>query len=130
MQNQPQQQQQFSRQEMANFNQTITQQENRFYTLMRQITSSPYMPNREQVIQLASTLLTILLMLLLGPAVASQAGLIQALVRQVVPLLVAASVHYAADRAAPMEQLPSASQVSQANIAPVMVEKSALSQTI
>lgn len=96
---------------------------------MRQIQSSPYMPSREQTIQIVTTILTLLLMMLLGPAVAAQAGVIQALVRQVVPLVVAASVHYAADRASPRPQIE-ASPLTSAQIEPVYVPVSYTSQAL
>lgn len=87
------------------------------------------MPTREQTIQIASTLLTLLLMMLLGPVVATQAGAIQALVRQVVPLLVAASVHYAADQAAPVPAIET-SALTSAQIEPVYVPASYTSQAL
>lgn len=113
-------------QELAAFNQTISQHESRMQLMMRQIMSSPYMPTRDQMIQLATTVLTLLLMMLLGPAVGAQAGLIQTLVRQFVPLLVAATVHYAADSAVPMKPLQA--PITNAQIAPVQVQPSAMGQ--
>lgn len=115
--------------DMALYNQTIQEQESRMHHLMRQITSSPYMPTREQAIQLATTVLTLLLMMLLGPAAGPSSAIIQMILKQVVPLLVAATVHYAADHAAPMKPLPSANVVS-AHIAPVQVQPSMMGQTI
>lgn len=87
------------------------------------------MPTREQTIQIATTLLTLLLMMMLGPAMGTQAGAIQALVRQVVPLMVAASVHYAADRTAPQDPIYASPMIS-AQIEPVQVPVSYASQAL
>jgi hypothetical protein len=121
--------QQASMRDMVVFNQTIAQEESRLHQLMRQIQSSAYMPTREQTIQMASTLLTLLLMMLLGPAIGSQAGVIQMMVKQAVPLLVAASVHFAANQAMPMASVgPASSPVTSAQIAPVQVQPSRMGQ--
>jgi hypothetical protein len=66
-------------------------------------------------------------MMLLGPAMAAQAGTIQMMVRQVVPLLVAASVHYAADRTSPQPPIYT-SPITSAHIEPVQVPVSYTSQ--
>jgi hypothetical protein len=115
--------------ELAAYDASVTHQESRLYHLMRQIRESPYMPTREQTIQIVTTLLTLVLMMLLGPAVGTQAAAIQALVRQVVPLLVAASVHYAANTAAPMEPIQT-SAITSAQIEPVQVVPSYFSQAL
>ena len=90
-------------QQLATYNQSIGQHESRLRSLMNQIMSSPYLPSREQTIQLMTTVITMLLMVMLGPAAATQAGLVNSVVRQMVPLVVAASVHYAADSAVPIK---------------------------
>lgn len=96
--------------------------------LMRQIMNSPYLPSREQTIQLATTILTLVLMMLLGPVASTQAGMLQAMIKQVVPLIVAASVHFAADHTAPMKtpQAP----ITNVELRPVQVEQSTLSRAI
>lgn len=115
--------------DMAIYNQTIQEHESRMHHLMSQIMGSPYMPTRDQAIQLATTVLTLLLMMLLGPAAGPSATIIQMIVKQVVPLLVAATVHYAADQAVPLKPLATANVVS-AQIAPVQVQPSMMGQTI
>lgn len=113
--------------DVADFNKTIAQHENRMQALMRQIMNSPYMPTRDQAIQLATTVLTLVIMMLVGPAAGgASAGLIQALVKQLVPLIVAASVHFAADQAIPMKPLQA--PITSAEIAPVLIQTSTASQ--
>lgn len=115
--------QQVTPQQMAAYNQTISQQNGRMQSLMSQIMNSPYLPTREQTIQLVTTVMTLMLMMLLGPLAGTQAGLINAVVRQIVPLVVAASVHYAADSAMPVKpDLPQqAAALSQQPIQPVQM---------
>lgn len=96
-------QQQATPQQIAAYNQTISQHGSRLQSLTRQIMSSPYVPTREQVIQLVTTVMTLALMMLLGPVAGTQAGMVSAIVKQIVPLIVATSVHYAADSALPMK---------------------------
>lgn len=100
--------------------------------LMRQLANSPYMPSRDQIIQLVTTVVTLLMMTLLGPAMAGQAGLIQVLVRQIVPLIVVAGVHYAADKAAPMQDPMYGTRpaIGGGDIAPVKAQQSAYASTI
>ena len=106
---------------MAAYNQTMRQEESRMQQMMQRLSSSPYMPSRDQMIQLLTTVITLMLMMFLGPAAGAQAGVINAIVRQFVPLLVAASVHYAADSAVPMKpDLPQvAAQLASQPIEPV-----------
>ena len=116
--------------QMAVYNETMSQQEGKVQSLIRQITTSPYAPTREQMIKIATVVLTMLLMMLLGPAAGTQAGLVEAAVRQVMPLIVTAAVHFAADRASPMDQLPPTDSITNADISPVLASQSAASQAI
>lgn len=69
---------------------------NKINALVQSINSSPYAPTREQLVQLLTVLLTLALMMLMGPAAGP---MVAAAVRQVVPVLVAMSVDYAQQRA-------------------------------
>lgn len=115
--------------QVAEYNQQLSAENNRFQRMLQNIMNSPYMPNREQVIQLVTTLLTLMLMMVLGPALGSQAGLVQMLVRQLAPFLVAAVVHYAADQTAPMQK-PTETSITRVQLQPVEVQRSAISQAI
>lgn len=118
---------QVSPEQVAEYNQQLTNENNRFQRLMQQIMNSPYMPTREQTIQMATTVLTLLLMMMLGPAAGAQAGLVQMIVKQLAPFIVAALVHYTADQAAPMAK-PTDASITNVQLQPVEVPKSTLNQ--
>lgn len=80
------------------------------------------MPTRDQVIQLITTLVTLGLMMTIGPALGPSAPIIQVMVRQIVPLIVTAFVHYAADTAVPVEPLDA--PITNVQLAPVAVPQS------
>lgn len=77
-------------------------EQGRLALLYKNIMSSPYMPSRNQVIELLTSLVTLALMMSVGPMIGNNYTLIQTLVRQVIPLI----VHYVADLALP--QVPEA----------------------
>lgn len=89
--------------------------------------NSPYSPSREQIIQLVTTLLTLMISILLGPMIGENAGVIQSMVKQVVPFLVAASVHFAADRTMPKQ--PIEAPITSVQLQPVQVTPSPIGQT-
>jgi len=115
-------------QDMANFNQNIRNQESRLRNSLTSIMNSPYMPTRDQTIQLVTTVLTLALMMTLGPMAGSNASLIQSIIKQIVPFIVAASVHYAADQTSPLK--PIDAPITNVQLQPVQVPQSTLSQTI
>lgn len=69
-------------------------EESRLRHLIRQISSNPYMPSQDQLVQLLSIALTMVLMAYLGPIAGPSAGLVSAVVKQVIPVFVAAMVSY------------------------------------
>lgn len=86
-----------SRQDVIAYNQNIQQQSNRLALMMQSLRNNPYLPTREQAIPIITTIVTLLIMMMLGPAAGASAPLINALVRQVVPIVVAYGVNYAAE---------------------------------
>lgn len=94
-------------QEVVAFQENIQTQENQLQSILSQIMNSPYMPSREQAIQLITTVLTLVLMSLLGPALGSNYNMVSAIVKQILPFIVTAGVHYAADQALAPEAKPS-----------------------
>lgn len=110
---------------MIAFNENLQKQEGALHSTLTSIMSSQYMPSREQVIQLLTSVLTLLLMMVLGPVLGQNATMVQAIVRQIVPFLVTAGVHYAADSALP-EKLAD-EDITSVQLAPVQAQVSAMS---
>lgn len=109
--------------------------ENRLRQILRQIMNSPYMPSREQLVPITTTLVTLAIMLALGPVFGTNAALVNALVKQIVPVIVAATIKYAAEYGSPDQQQaitfePVDSSIAQVQLQPVVVPQSTLSQTI
>lgn len=80
------------------------------------------MPTRDQVIQLLTTVVTLALMMYLGPVLGANASIIQSIVRQIVPLIVTAGVHYAADQAVPLS--PIDAPITTVQLSPVAIPQS------
>lgn len=119
-----------SEQQIMKYEQNIQREENRMTIMLRNMMNSKYTPTREQVIQLATTVLTLMLMLALGPVMGANAGLIQSIVKQAVPFIVSYGVHYAADQAIPPPQIADSSPVTSVQLEPVAVPKSVFGQTV
>ena len=107
------------------FNQNLKTHEGILHSTLTSIMNSPFMPTREQVIQLMTTMLTLLLMMALGPVVGANAVMVQAIVRQIVPVLVAAGVQYAADSALPDKSADV--DITSVQLSPVPAQPSAFS---
>lgn len=124
-QRQQQQQQAPTRQDVIAYNQNIQQQSNRLSTMVQNLRNNPYMPTREQAIQILTTVVTLLVMMMLGPAAGASAPLINAMVRQMVPVVVSYGVNYAADSAAPR---PIEAPITTVQLQPVQAQQSAFGQ--
>lgn len=118
-----------SAQDVINYNQNMRAEESRLQAMIRSLMSSPYMPTRDQLIQVSTTVLTLLLMMLLGPVMGANAGIVQQILKQIVPFLVAASVHYAADNAMPPTSKPINAPIVSVPVQPVLVQPSTIGQT-
>lgn len=104
--------------DIAAFNQNLQLEEGRLAVLIRNLTNSPYMPTRDQIIQLITTIITLGLMMVIGPVVGPNATIIQTIVRQVIPLIVTTTVHYVADLAIPVKPLDA--PITNVQLAPVV----------
>lgn len=111
-----------SPQDVAAFDQNIRLEGGRLQIMLRNLMNSPYMPTRDQVIQILTTVVTLGLMMSLGPVLGSNASVIQSIVRQIVPLIVTASVHYAADHAMPLT--PIDAPITTVQLSPVAIPQS------
>lgn len=75
---------------------SMSAEESRLRQLMKQLSQNPYMPSQDQLIQLLSIALTLILTAYLGPLAGANAALVGTIVKQVVPIIVAATMQYAA----------------------------------
>lgn len=125
---QPAPQVQPTAQEVIKYQNNIKNKENQLTMMIASMMNNKYMPNRDQLIQLLTTVVTLLMMLWLGPVMGSNAGLIQSIVKQIVPFIVSYGVHYAADQAMPVQQIDA--PITQVQLQPVMVPQSPLTQNI
>lgn len=115
------QQQASSRQDVIAYNQNLQQQSNRLSNMMQNLRNNPYLPSREQTIQIITTIATLLVMMLLGPAAGASAPLISSIVRQVVPMIVSYGVNYAADQTSPR---PLDAPITNIQLQPVQAQQS------
>lgn len=122
-------QQAASPEQVAVYEENLDHQENSLRMMMRSMINSPYMPSREQIIQIATTVITLVLVLMLGPAAGANSGLVQALVKQVVPMVLAALFHYAADSASKQVKPPEA-PITSVQLTPVSAPPASTGQTI
>lgn len=108
--------------DVAAFDQNLRMEEGRLALLLGNFMNGSYMPTRDQIIQLITTIITLGLMMTIGPALGPNATAIQSFVKQIVPLIVTATVHYAADSAVPVK--PIEAPITNVQLAPVVVPQS------
>lgn len=84
--------------------------------------SNSMMPSRHEIVEIVTTLATLAVMMFLGPILGNNASMIQQIMKQVVPLIVTASVHYAADTAVPITPLDA--PITDVQVEPVPVPQS------
>lgn len=127
-------------QDVIQYNNNMQAQENKLNALLRQFMNSQYMPNREQMITIVTSVMTLALMAALGPTFGANMAMIHRIVEQVVPFVVAASINFAADKSfgprpvAPANGAPavaaSDAPITQVQLEPVPAQHSAVSQAV